>query len=187
MSAGAADYIENAKMNNWAVLCDASVTFSHPDLRRLLGVWRKLAKRRSLPLRRDLTPRLLKPFHKDIALYERVAAMGGARRWRALQMGASFSQIVGDMTGKFLDEAIQAEFLPRWHAALDATLGQGMPLRFLTRADTWRMPFLIGEYFAAPMIADDGSASLVLGAGRFTGGRSWPAVEAEARQVLGLE
>jgi hypothetical protein len=187
MSAGAADYNEKAKTNNWAVLCDASVTFNHPDLRRLLGVWRKQANRRSLPVRRDLTPRLLKSFHKDIALYERVAAMGGARRWRVLQMGASFAQIVGDMTGKFLDEAIQAEFLPRWHAALDATLGQGAPLRFLTRADTWQMPFLIGEYFAAPLIADDGSASLILGAGRFTGGRSWPAVEAEARKALGLE
>ena len=184
MSGGAAGYNEKAKAGGWASLCDASVAFRHPDLRRLLGVWRNQATRRGLPARRDLSPRLLKPFQKDIALLERVAEVGGARRWRVLRMGASLAQIMGDLSGKFLNEVIQTELVPRGNAALDATLTQGVALRFLARADTARMPFLTGEYFAAPLIADDGSASLILVAVRFTGGRSWRDVEAEAYLML---
>lgn len=184
MSGGAAGYNEKAKANGWASLCDASVAFSHPDLRRLLGVWRGQVTRRGLPARRDLSARLLKPFQKDTGLVERVAEIGGARRWRVLEIGPSFAQIVGDLAGKFLDQAIPAEVVPRWNAALDATLTQGVPLRFLGRADAKQMPFLTGEYFAAPLIADDGSASLILVAVRFTGGRSWRDIEAEARLML---
>ena len=51
-------------------------------------------------------------------------------------MGTAFAQILGDLTGKFIDEAVPAEFVPRWHASLDATLATGAPLRFLGREDT---------------------------------------------------
>jgi len=149
-----------------------------------LGLWRKQVKG-GIPLRRDMIPRVLKPFHADIAIWERVIE-GGKRRWRALQMGASIAQILGDYTGKFLDEVLLPEFLPRWLTALDAALADGTPLRFLGRTDTNAMSFLIGEYFVAPLIADDGSASLVLAAGRFTGGRTWEGVLAEAHKALGL-
>lgn len=47
------------------------------------------------------------------------------------------------------------------------------------------MSFLTGEYFSAPLLGDDGSVSRVLGVGRFTGGRSWEDVVAEARRGLG--
>jgi len=185
MHAAAADYNEKAKTKNWAAFCDASATFTHPDLRRLLGLWRKQAKG-GIPLRRDMTSRVLKPFRDDIAICERVME-GGERRWRVCRMGAWFAQILGDFTGKFLDEKITPELLPRWQTALDVTLAEGVPLRFLGRTDTNAMSFLNGEYFAAPLIADDGSANLVLGAGRFAGGRPWEEVEAEARRALGLE
>lgn len=186
MPTGADDYNEKAKTNNWVAFCDASVTFSHPDLRRLLGQWRNHAKG-GIPLRRDMTPRVLKGFLQDIAICERVMGDGGERRWRVRRQGAWFAQILGDFTGKFLDEGMPPELLPRWQTALDATLTDGVPLRFLGRTDTNAMSFLNGEYFVAPLIADDGSASFILASGRFTGGRSWEEVEAEARQALGLE
>jgi len=184
MSSGVAGYNQTAKANGWASLCDGSVAFSHPDLRRLLDLWRSQTTQHRIPLRRDLYPQMVKSFQSDIALYERVAAIGGARRWRILQIGTSFAQIMGKHSGKFLDEVIPAGLVPRWNAALDTTLTQGVALRFLARADTARMPFLTGEYFSAPLIADDGSASLILAAARFTGGRRWNDVEAEARLIL---
>jgi len=184
MSSGAAGYNQTAKANGWASLCDGSVAFSHPDLRRLLDLWRSQTMQRRIPLRRDLYPQMLKSFQNDIALCERIVPIGGARRWRVLQVGTSFAQIVGDLAGKFLDQAIPAEVVRRWNAALDTTLTQGVPFRFLGRADAKQMPFLTGEYFAAPLIADDGSASLILVAARFTGGRSWSDVESEARLIL---
>ena len=182
--AGAAQYNELAAQLHWPSLCDASARFTHPDLRRLLGVWRKQARQDGIPFRGDLTPRLLKSFLGDIVLYERVAERGGRPRWRVRLTGASFAQIMGDLTGKFIDEVVPAEFQPRWTAALDITLQHRAPLRFLSRADTSAMHFLHGEYFSAPLKAADGSTSLVLGAGRFAGGRPWQDVEAEARLAL---
>ena len=49
------------------------------------------------------------------------------------------------------------------------------------------MSFLNGEYFVAPLLADDSSASFILVAGRFAAGRPWEDVEAEARLAQGLE
>ncbi len=185
MPAGADDYNEKAKTNDWAAFCDASVSFSHPDLRRLLGLWRRQAKD-GIPLRRDMTPRVLKSFLPDIAICERVTGEGGERRYRVCLMGTWLAQILGEFTGKHLDEVMEPRLLPRWQVAIDATLADRVPLRFLGRTDTNAMSFLNGEYFVAPLLADDGSASFILAAGRFTGGRPWEDVEAEARQALGL-
>jgi hypothetical protein len=41
----------------------------------------------------------------------------------------------------------------------------GAPLRFLARIDTNRMTFLTGEFFTAPLLAADGSASFILASG----------------------
>jgi hypothetical protein len=186
MPAGADDYNEKAKVNNWVSLCDTSVTFSHPDLRRLLGLWRKHAKD-GIPLHREMTPRVLKSFLPDIAICERVTGDGGERRYRIRVMGPWLIQILGNFTGKHLDEVLEPRLLPRWQVALDATLADCVPLRFLGRTDTNAMSFLNGEYFVAPLLADDGSASFILAAIRFTGGRPWEKVEAEARRALGLD
>ena len=184
MLACASEYNEAAKKNGWPTLCDASAKFVHPDLCRLLGLWRRQAKAHGIPLHSDMTPRLLKSFLGDIALYEHIAAPGAIRRWRVRQMGSSFGQIMGELSGKFLDETVPADLLPRWNGALDITLAQRTPLRFLGRADTGAMQFLTGEFFSAPLLGADGAPSMVLGAGRFSGGRAWRDVETEALLAL---
>ena len=184
MIIGASEYNDLAMKNGWPALCDATVKFTHPDLCRVLGVWRKAAKGGGLPRESDMTARLLRPFLSDIVIYECVVSRKGERRWRVRLMGTSFAQIMGDLSDEFLDKAVPPALLPRWHASLDATLSARAPLRFVAQAVTSGMKFLVGEYLSAPLIAADGSASLVLAAGRFTGGRAWQDVEAEARQAL---
>lgn len=184
---GAADFNAAASKGGWHSLCDETLQFAHPDLVRLLELWRSETGEDGIPLRRVMSPRLLKSFLRDIALYERVKGDDGRRRYRVRLIGTAFSQIVGDLTGKFVDEALAADFVPRWHAALDATLAKGAPLRFLGREDTNRMTFLTGEFFSAPLIADDGQMNLVLAAARYSGKHPWEQVDAEARKALGLE
>jgi hypothetical protein len=133
-----------------------------------------------------MSPRLLKSFLRDVAIYERVLE-GEMRRYRVRLMGTAFAQILGDLTGKFIDEAVPAEFVVRWHASLDATLGAAAPLRFLGREDTKGMTFLTGEFFSAPLVADDGRTNLVLAAARYSGKRPWEEVDHEARRMLGLD
>jgi hypothetical protein len=183
---GAADFNRAAKEGKWHSLCDATLRFNHPDLTRLLVLWRSEAGENAIPLRRTMSPRLLKSFLRDVAIYERIGE-GQGRRYRVLLMGTAFAQILGDLTGKFIDEAIPAEFVVRWHASLDATLGTGAPLRFLGREDTKGMTFLTGEFFSAPLIADDGQTNLVLAAARYSGKRPWEEVDNETRRLLGLD
>jgi hypothetical protein len=182
----AAEYNRASKAGDWHSLCDVTLKFLHPDLIKLHELWKSEATENGVPLRRTMSPRLLKSFLRDIALYERIGE-GAQRRYRVRLMGTSFAQILGDLTGKFLDEAVAADILPRWYGALDATLGAKAPLRFLGREDTNQMSFLTGEFFSAPLIADDGQINLVLGAARYSGKRPWEEVDAEVRKNLGLE
>lgn len=183
---GAAAFNRAAKGADWHSLCDVTLRFNHPDLARLLSLWRSEAGENPIPFRRTMSPRLLKSFLRDVAIYERVGE-GLERRYRVRLMGTAFAQILGDLTGKFIDEAIPAEFVPLWHASLDATLGAGAPLRFLGREDTKGMTFLTGEFFSAPLLADDGRANLVIAAARYSGKRPWEEVDAETRKLLGLD
>lgn len=184
---GAAEYNAAATSGGWHSLCDPTLSFIHPELVRLYELWRSEAGDSGVPLRRAMSPRLLKSFLRDIAIYERLKDDTGRRRYRVRLIGTAFAQIVGDLTAKFVDEAIPAEFVPRWQASLDATLGHGAPLRFLGREDTNRMTFLTGEFFSAPLLADDGQMNLVLAAARFSGKRPWEEVDADARRELGLK
>ena len=183
----AAEYNAQATRDGWHSLCDPNLAFLHPDLARLLELWRSEAGDGAIPHRRTMSPRLLKSFLRDIAIYERLKGDDGRRRYSVRLMGTAFAQILGDLTGKYVDEAIPSEFVPRWHAALDVTLTARAPLRFLGREDTNRMTFLTGEFFSAPLIADDGQMSLVLSAARYSGKRPWEEVDSEARKTLGLE
>ena len=183
---GAADFNAAAMREGWHSLCDPALQFAHPELLKLLALWRANAGESTIPLRRVMSARMLKSVLRDVAIYERIARPEEVRRYRVRLMGTGFAHIVGDLTGKFIDEAIAAEFVPRWHAALDATLGAHAPLRFVGREDTNGMIFLTGEFFSAPLMADDGEVNLVLGSARYSGKRPWPEVEAETRTALGL-
>jgi hypothetical protein len=183
---GAADFNAAATREGWHSICDPTLQFAHPELVKLLELWRVHAGEGAIPLRRVMSARMLKSVLRDVAIYERVAPAEGVRRYRVRLMGSGFAQIVGDLTGKIIDEAVAPEFATRWHAALDATLGAHAPLRFVGREETSGMIFLTGEFFSAPLMADDGEVSLVLGSARYSGKRPWPEVEAETRQTLGL-
>jgi len=183
---GGADYNVAAVREGWHSLCDPTLQFSHPELTKLLELWLAHAGATGIPPRREMSARMLKAMLRDVAIYERVRAEDGRRRYRVRLIGSGFAQIVGDLTGKFIDEAVVPEMVSRWYGALDATLGAAAPLRFVGREETNGMIFLTGEFFSAPLRADDGQMNLVLGSARYSGKRPWPEVEAETRQMLGL-
>jgi len=185
-SGGAADYNAASVRGGWHSLCDPTLQFSHPELRKLLELWVSHAGATGIPPRREMSARMLKSMLRDVAIYERVSSQGG-RRYRVRLIGSGFAQIVGDLTGKFIDEAVAPEMVSRWYGALDATLGAAAPLRFVGREETNGMIFLTGEFFSAPLMADDGQVNLVLGSARYSGKHPWPEIEAETRRMLGLD
>ena len=75
----AAEYNRAAKAGDWHSLCDVTLRFLHPELIKLHDLWKSEAGEGGIPLRRTMSPRLLKSFLRDIAIYERVGE-GEARR-----------------------------------------------------------------------------------------------------------
>jgi hypothetical protein len=157
-------YNARARTEGWPSVCDAALDFHRVEFRVLIATWRSFATQR-LPSRKDFTPRSLKSLLRNVVIYERVT--NGSVRYRVRLMGTAFAEVMGDLSGKFLDEAIPAQHLPRWHAALDAGIEAGAPLRFVSSMDTIDKPFLVGEYFEAPVLTDDGSPDMILAAGMF--------------------
>jgi hypothetical protein len=124
---------------------------------------------------------------KMLTLHERVTHPDGSRRYRVRLMGSGITKVIGEASGKFYDEFLPAIAVPRWNAMNDATLVRGAPVRMLVRADALDKTYLTGEFFSAPLLAVDGTASLVLAVGRFDGDRRWEDVVGEARRQMGTE
>src|SRR5580692_6842000 len=114
-----AQYNALARAEGWAGLCDNTLAFRRPELTAMLALWREQMKDGAAPYRHSMTPQLLKSHLPHIAIYERVQAASGKHRYRVRLMGTKFSAVMGDFTGKFIDEAVPPQFLVRWHAALD--------------------------------------------------------------------
>jgi hypothetical protein len=170
---------EIAIREGWAAICDRSLAFERPELNALLAVWREKAAGSLMPPRTALTARILKPYLSHIAIYERVASATGNWRYRVRLMGTQFTQVMGDLTGKFIDEAIPKQFLPRWNAALDEPLNICAPVRFLSRSDTTNMSYLVAEYFSAPLLGDNGHPNIIFSAGYFSAEKPWSQVAEE--------
>ena len=185
--ASARDLNELAKHRGWAVLCDVACRFTLSSLGELHSLWRSKAGSGGIPSRREITPRLLKSYMNMLTLHERVAHPDGSRRYRVRLMGSGIARVAGEASGKFYDEFLPTKDVPRWNAMNDAVLGHGAPVRTLVRADAFDKTYLTGEFFSAPLLAGDGTASLVLAVGRFDGHRRWEEVEAEARRQVDAE
>jgi hypothetical protein len=168
-----------ARAEGWAGLCDNTLAFRRPELAVVLSLWRTMATDAAAPYRHQMTPNLLKGHLPHVAIYERVQPAHGERRYRVRLMGTQFSAVMGDFTGKFIDEVVPPQFHARWHAALDAVLDAGAPLRFLSRSDTSGKTFLYGEFFEAPLLAADGSMSMILAAAFYTPAANWRAIAGE--------
>ena len=186
---GAHSFNELALRRGWAVRCDVGCRFMFGKLNDLHALWRSKAAPSGIPPRSEMTARLLKPYLTMLAFHERVPGPDGTRRYRVRLMGEDATNIAGAASGKFYDEFLPAKSVPIWNAMTDAVLGHGAPVRILIRADEVNKPFLAGEIFNAPLLADDGSASLVLTASHFESNFRFEDVvaEVEERRPLAVE
>lgn len=179
---GVSSLNELARQRGWPVQCDAECAFTFAPLYELLAIWRGKAGPAGIPFRRHMTARVLKPFLKMMALHERVPGPDGTRQYRVRLMGEDITDIAGAASGKFYGDFLPAQSVLVWNAMTDAVLCHGAPVRMVIRADELDKPYLVGELFAAPLLADDGSASIVLTAGRFKGDHTFEEVVAGARR-----
>lgn len=182
--ASAAALNQTADERGWPMLCDESLSFESPMLADLLALWQSEAAN-AIPPRNALTARKLQPFMRNIAIYERIGE-GEKRRFRVRLMGSGIVQYYGELTGKYVDEAVPEKYRDRWYAVCDTPLVSAKPQRVLLRSDTFEKSYMSAEYLCAPLATDAGLVKFILVGMVFDGRRPWAAVEAEARAKLGL-
>src|SRR5215475_8150140 len=98
---------QRAARENWYQVCDPSLTFSDPSYEKLLDLWRSKAGDRAMPRRSEMTPRDLKDILRNILLFERVGS--APSRYRVRLIGTSLTSMVGDRTGKIIEEVLPPE------------------------------------------------------------------------------
>ncbi len=163
----ARDLDRKAKLEGWPFHCDAALEFERAELNAVRDLWRSFAVGKPAPSRADFDARTLKPYLKNILIIERV--FSGPERWRyrTRLTGTTVAEILGNSTGKFLEEQVPLELVPRWAATYDAILGSGQPLRLVADFELPQLAFLRGEALIAPLTDRDGELTLILSCAYF--------------------
>jgi hypothetical protein len=152
-----------ARLEGWPFRCDATLEFERAELNQLRDLWRSLAAGRAAPSRTDFDARTLKPYLRNIMIIERVFIGPGRWRYRTRLTGTAVADMIGDPTGKFLEEQLPLELVPRWASSYDATLDSGQPLRLVADLQLPQLAHLSGEALIAPLADRDGDLTLVFG------------------------
>ncbi len=123
-----------------------------------------------MPSRSDITPRDLKDILRTVLLFERVSQNPSHYRWRLI--GTGLTSILGENTGKTLEESLPPAHIERWTDCGDMILEGGQPLRFLGRVHAQGREYLDAENLFVPLANDNGEPSFILGQCRYTPRRS---------------
>jgi len=145
----------------WPFRGSSVLEFDQPELNLLRDIWYEKAAGTPTPYRSEFDLRTLKPVLSNVSILERVHE-SGSRRYRIRLMGSEVVHMLGEGTGRYLDQSVPAKSLPHWHAVYDSVMEALVPLRFLTRYREKRMDYLVSESFNAPMLDADGNATLLL-------------------------
>ena len=151
--------------NGWGGTFEYATKFDEPDLNTVLALWHAKAKG-GIPARTALTARDLAHVLPNLWMVE--AVREGARvRYRVRRSGTAVASVMGDMTGRFLDEAIPPPLVSRWEAAAGAFLACARPIRFTTTIDLPHANFFRSEAFHAPLLDAVGAQTILMGVSYF--------------------
>jgi hypothetical protein len=148
-----------AEEAGWPAVCDPSLTFEAPSLRKILRIWQDTAKGGALPQRSQFTARLLKPHLGDIAIIERKGDT--AEQYRFRLFGTRLAEALGELQGKTFAQVMTPNVVEHWRTRFNLTVAEGHPLRFVSRVDLQKKNFLRSESLWMPL-ADDNGATITL-------------------------
>lgn len=151
-----------AAREKWPTLCDERLDFDSDRLADLFDIWQSVRGARPLPQRADFSARVLARHLQHLTFVDCLSAAGGTRRYRFRLFGSALARHTGDLTGKFLDEAIPAAFLPSWLATYDTAIEMRAPLRFTARFRAAHLEHIMAESLVAPLADASGAASGLL-------------------------
>lgn len=155
-----------AAAQGWPFRSTTVLEFDRPELNRLRDIWFDKAAGNPIPYRHDFDARALKPVLRNVVILEHLKNDG---RWcyRIRLMGSELARLMGEKTGRLLEECVPPAVLPVWLTAFDTVMEAKVPLRFVTRYQTEPISYLTSESFNVPMLNAEGSPTLLLSCAYF--------------------
>ncbi len=157
---------QRAVTEKWFHYCDPTLAFTDHFYDHLLEVWRAKAGERPMPQRSAITPRDLKGILPNIILAERTER--NPSRYRVRLVGTGLTDIVGNGTGKMIDEVVPPDLAARWVECCDLVLDGGQPMRFLGRVHLQGREYLDAENLFVPLANGNDEPTFVMGLCRYT-------------------
>src|ERR1700733_14282940 len=93
-----------AARRKWSFTCYRDLDFEASALRATLALWQSKATHGRLPARADLSMRDLKHVLRDMIVLD-IVRDGGQMRFRCRNIGSHAVSLLGEVTGRFMDEA----------------------------------------------------------------------------------
>lgn len=147
---------QRARAENWNAYSKPDLKFCNPAMNGLLARWHEKA-RHGLPKRSDFPPQEMKSLLKLASIIERIDEEGRTR-WRFRLMGTGLCQMLGDFTGKHLDDVLSGEFLDRWSFVNECALLNRTHLRLVVHYALPRIDYLSGQSLVMPLADENGEA-----------------------------
>jgi hypothetical protein len=147
-----------ARDSGWPVIFDPELNFDRPALGNFIKLWQAKRGNRPMPARSDFSARDLKANLSRVILFETAPGT----RYRVRLMGSALTQVWGDLTGRFVDEAVPPHLLPRWIGFLEGVLALRRPLRLKAQVAFMEKTYLVAEFAAVPLCDDAGHPTMVM-------------------------
>lgn len=151
----------NAGLRERLPVPDPELQFEHQSLIAVHALCARLKGTRAMISRKDLTARLLKPFLAHTVILDVVPAPGGAR-YRHRFIGSAIVALIGEQTGRHLDEVVREERREQWGEAFDAIVAGGVPVRFTVEGTLMGGLLVKAECLAVPLSDDGKAANMVM-------------------------
>jgi hypothetical protein len=137
----------------WPVLCDPTLDFATPQLRKLHAVWQGKRGERAMPARSDFSLRDLSFALPHVAFLS-VVREDGRVRFKVRLEGSEIDAHTGPMTGKFIDEAVPKKFSDKWSGPWLQSIETLAARRTVGRVEFRERSYYISESLCAPLASD---------------------------------
>jgi hypothetical protein len=159
------DFSEWATSPRSAAVMDDTLSFESQILKDALQEWSKRAAN-SIPHRSNFSARDVKTFVGNLAIFERIENVG----YRIRLLGTQVTNVLGEMQGQLIDDALPRDTAKRWKMVLDNTLSSVRPCRIISTVAFNHLEFLEAEIFMAPLLDDQHRPTMVLAVATFRSG-----------------
>ena len=157
------------KERSWAVVeHDPLLSFETGILNEAFAVWCAHAESGTIPPRSALTARDMKTFLGSVLIVERQ----DDGRYRVRLMGTKITQVIGEMQGRIIEEALPPDAVARWRMGFDLVLSELRPMRFVSKVIVQDIRCLQAEILLAPLLDEAGRPNMVFGVAIFKTGEN---------------